>query len=59
MFRLEFDPSTGIPETWVETKTLNWLNTLRENIYASSSQFDLIYLQNLQDVKEKNLKLQK
>lgn len=59
LFRLEFDPSSGIPEAWVETKTLNYLNTLRENIYASSSQFDLIYLQNLQEVKEKNLKLQK
>jgi len=41
LFRLEFDPSTGIPAAWVDTKTLNFLNTLRDNIFASSSQFDL------------------
>ena len=59
IFRLEFDPSCGIPEAWVETKTLNYFNTLRENIFASSSQFDMIYLKNLQEVKEKNMKLTK
>lgn len=53
IFRIEFDPSCGIPPAWVETKTLNYFNTLRENIFASSSQFDLIYLKNLQEVKDK------
>ena len=41
LFRLEFDKSTGIPDTWVDTKTLNYLNTLRDNIFASSSQYDI------------------
>jgi hypothetical protein len=41
LFRLEFDESSGIPATWVDTKTLNYLNTLRDNIFASSSQFDI------------------
>jgi len=30
LFRLEFDVSTGIPATWVDTKTLNFLNSLRD-----------------------------
>lgn len=43
-FRLEFDRSTGIPATWVDTKTLNFMNTLRENIFASSSHHDMQHL---------------
>ena len=37
IFRLEFDESTRIPPCWVDTKTLNFFNTLRDNIFASSS----------------------
>ena len=37
LFRVEFDESSGIPSTWVDTKTLNYLNALRDNIFASSS----------------------
>jgi len=44
VFRLEFDVSCGIPATWVDTKTLNFLNTLRENIFASSSHYDMQHL---------------
>lgn len=40
LFRIEFDPSTGIPPCWVDTKTLNFFNTLRDTIFASSSQYD-------------------
>lgn len=40
LFRIEFDPSSGIPPCWVDTKTLNFFNTLRDNIFASSSQYD-------------------
>jgi hypothetical protein len=42
LFRLEFDKATGIPATWVDTKTLNFLNTLRDNIFASSSTLDAV-----------------
>ena len=42
MFRLEFDTSCGIPPCWVDTKTLNFFNSLRYNIFASSSQYDSI-----------------
>jgi len=40
LFRIEFDASSGIPACWVDTKTLNFFNTLRDNIFASSSQVD-------------------
>jgi len=40
LFRVEFDPSCGIPATWIDTKTLNFFNNLRDNIFASSSIFD-------------------
>ena len=40
LFRLEFDQTSGIPPCWVDTKTLNYFNTLRDNIFASSSQYD-------------------
>ena len=40
LFRLEFDESSGIPPCWVDTKTLNFFNTLRDNIFSSSSQYD-------------------
>ena len=42
MFRLEFDPSTGYPPTWVDTKTLNYFNKLRDNIFASSGIYDTV-----------------
>jgi hypothetical protein len=42
LFRLEFDPSVGINPTWVDTKTLNYLNKLRDNIFASSGQYDTV-----------------
>lgn len=42
MFRLEFDPSCGIPPTWVDTKTLNYFNKLRDNIFASSGIYDTV-----------------
>lgn len=37
MFRLEFDKTSGIPACWVDTQTLNYFNTLRDNIFASTS----------------------
>lgn len=45
LFRLEFDQTTGIPPCWVDTKTLNFFNTLRDNIFASSSHHDRLMLQ--------------
>ena len=42
IFRLEFDPSSGIPPSWVDTKTLNFFNSLRDNIFALSSHYDRI-----------------
>jgi hypothetical protein len=42
IFRLEFDESSGIPATWIDTKTLNFFNNMRDNIFASSGQYDLI-----------------
>lgn len=36
LFRLEFDSCVGISPTWVDTKTLNYFNKLRDNIFASS-----------------------
>lgn len=45
LFRLEFDQTSGIPPCWVDTKTLNFFNTLRDNIFASSSHHDRLMLQ--------------
>jgi hypothetical protein len=42
LFRLEFDGSVGINPTWVDTKTLNFFNKLRDNIFASSGQYDTL-----------------
>ncbi len=46
LFRIEFDKSCEIPATWVDTKTLNYFNTLRDNIFASSDQYDVVLNEN-------------
>jgi hypothetical protein len=48
LFRLEFDTSCGIAPTWVDTKTLNFFNKLRDNIFASSGQYDTVYAVNVE-----------
>lgn len=52
LFRLEFDTSCGIAPTWVDTKTLNFFNKLRDNIFASSGQYDTVYAVNVEKPKE-------
>jgi len=41
LFRIEFDPSSGLNPTWIDTKTLNYFNSLRDNIFASSGLYDM------------------
>ena len=44
LYLLSFDLSIGIPDQWVDGKTLAYFNSLRSNIYVSSSMFDTIHL---------------
>jgi len=43
-YLLEFDPSCNLDETWVDGPTLDYLNSLRENIFSSSSKYDAVTL---------------
>ena len=51
-YLLEFDPSSNIGEIWVDSATLDYLNSLRDNIFSSSSKYDAVTL------KQQNKKLQ-
>jgi hypothetical protein len=42
LFRIELDPCIGIPPTWIDTKTLRFFNTIRDNIFSSSGIFDVM-----------------
>jgi hypothetical protein len=49
LYLLSFDLSMGIPDQWVDGKTLAYFNSLRSNIYVSSSMFDTIHLNDQQN----------
>lgn len=34
-YRIKFDSSLGLEEAWVDSQTLDFINTFRENIYVS------------------------
>ena len=36
-YKIKFDASVGIEDIWVDKLTLEYLNSLRENIYASQN----------------------
>ena len=36
-YKIKFDPSVGIEDIWVDCQTLEYLNSLRENIFVSQS----------------------
>ncbi|CDW86779.1 UNKNOWN [Stylonychia lemnae] len=44
IYDLRFDPSLLIPETWVDGKIMNQFNAQRDNIFASSSKYDIVQL---------------
>ena len=37
VYRIKFDQSLGLDEIWVDSLTLDYLNSLRENIFVSQS----------------------
>lgn len=39
---LQFDQSLGIGDTWVDGKIMNYFNAQRDNIFASSSKYDIV-----------------
>lgn len=56
LFRIEFEPSVGVPPCWIDTKTLNYLNSLRSNIFASSSQYDRLQAARASESQDKKKK---
>jgi len=34
-YRVSFEMSTGLEEMWIDSETLNYLNSFRENIFVS------------------------
>ena len=44
LYFLRFDPSTGVDNSWVDSKVLNYFNAQRDNIFASSSKYDIVQL---------------
>jgi len=42
VYDLRFDPSLSIPDTWVDGKIMNLINNQRDNIFASSSKYDIV-----------------
>ena len=47
IYNLSFDASFGIEDTWVDHETLNFLNAQRDNIYVSSSKYDVVQLKSM------------
>ena len=47
MYCVKFDPSLGIDDTWIDPETMNFLNAQRDNIYVSSSKYDVVTLKSL------------
>jgi len=43
-YLVEFDKSIDMPSAWIDADTLRLFNSLRSNIYVSSSMFDEIHL---------------
>jgi hypothetical protein len=43
LYCIEFDASTELPPSWIDGDTLRLMNSLRSNIYVSSSMFDEIH----------------
>jgi len=57
MYCVEFDPSLGITDDtsntktgggiWVDSETMNFFNAQRDNIYVSSSKYDVVQLRSM------------
>lgn len=44
---MKFDSSLGIEDTWIDSDTMNFFNAQRDNIYVSSSKYDVVQLRAL------------
>lgn len=44
MYCLRFDHSIGIEDTWIDGEIMNYFNAQRDNIFASSSKYDIVQL---------------
>ena len=53
LYCIEFDASTELPPSWIDGETLRLLNSLRSNIYVSSSMFDEIHYKAQQNTQAK------
>jgi hypothetical protein len=50
---VEFDKSIGLPPSWIDTKTLKYFNTIRDNIFSSSGIFEVLIPQKLEEKRKK------
>jgi hypothetical protein len=41
---MQFDPALNLKETWVDGEIMNYFNAQRDNIFASSSKYDIVQL---------------
>ena len=46
-YMLSFDASVGVEDSWVDNETLNFFNAQRDNIYVSSSKYDVVQLKSM------------
>ena len=41
IYKLQFDSSTNLSDAWVDNQTLDLFNSLRDNVFTSSSDLDI------------------
>ena len=46
-FKVKLDPILDFPDLWIDEKTLAYFNQQRDNIYSSSSKYDVYALKSL------------
>ena len=47
LYNISFDASLGVEDTWIDHETLNFFNAQRDNIYVSSSKYDVVQLKSM------------
>lgn len=46
-YKVKMDPSVFIKDTWIDSYTMDFFNAQRDNIFVSSSKYDVVMLNTL------------
>jgi hypothetical protein len=46
-YKIKIDPSLCFKDTWIDSFTTDFLNAQRDNIFVSSSKYDVVMLRTL------------